>query len=129
MLHAEIFFEHERWGRALTRSAILHVTVAVAIVITAWIAHGRRGSSWGAPGGGSAMGVSLVSNVPLPANPVQTQSVLATESKGISKSQPKPAIEEPQAIAIPEKNAKKKPIRQPTETLRKRQTEPQQEAG
>ena len=34
------------------------------------------------------MGVSLVSNVPLPANPVQTQNVLATESKGLSKSQP-----------------------------------------
>jgi protein TonB len=75
------------------------------------------------------MGVTLVSNVPLPANPVQTQNVLATESKGVSKSQPKPIEEEKEAIAIPEKNAKKKPVRQPTATQRKPQPEPVQEAS
>src|SRR5215470_9900767 len=129
MLHTEIFFEHERWGPALRRSAILHVAVTVAIIVSAWIAHGRRGSSWGAGGGGSAMGVSLVSNVPLPANPVQTQNVLATESKGVSKSQPKPAVEEKEAIPIPEKNAKKKPVQQPTATQRKPPPEPVEEAS
>jgi periplasmic protein TonB len=125
----EIFFEHERWGHNLAWSAALHVGITVAIIAYAFIAHSGHANDWGAPGGGSAMGVSLVSNIPLPANPVQTQSVLATESKGVSKSEPKPAIEEPEAIAIPEKNAKKKPIRQPTETLRKPQPEPQQEAS
>ena len=129
MLHTEIFFEHERWGPALRRSAILHVAVTVAIIVSAWIAHGRRGSSWGAGGGGSAMGVSLVSNVPLPANPVQTQNVLATESKGVSKSQPKPVVEEKEAIPIPEKNAKKKPVQQPTATQRKPPPEPVEEAN
>ena len=115
MLSTEIFFEHDRWGRMLGRSAMLHVGVAVAIIGYAWFAHSGRGSSWGAGGGGSAMGVTLVSNVPLPANPVQTQNVLATESKGVSKSQPKPAVEEKEAIPIPEKNAKKKPSRTPTQ--------------
>jgi periplasmic protein TonB len=129
MLHTEIFFEHERWGRALARSAILHVAVAVAIIVSAWIAHGRSGSSWGAGGGGSAMGVTLVSNVPLPANPTQTQNVLATESKGVSKSQPKPAVEEKEPIPIPEKNAKKRPVQQPTATQRKPPPEPVQEAN
>lgn len=129
MLHTEIFFEHERWGPALRRSAILHVAVTVAIIFSAWIAHGRRGSNWGAGGGGSAMGVSLVSNVPLPANPVQTQNVLATESKGVSKSQPKPVVEEKEAIAIPEKNAKKKPVQQPTATQRKPPPELVEEAN
>jgi protein TonB len=129
MLHAEIFFEHERWGRALARSAILHVAVAVAIIVSAWIAHGRSGSSWGAGGGGSAMGVTLVSNVPLPANPTQTQNVLATESKGVSKSQPKPAVEEKEAIPIPERNTRKKPVQQPTATQRKLQPQPEQEAN
>src|SRR5215510_6256235 len=128
MPSTEIFFEHERWGPSLKRSAILHVAVAVAIVISAWIAHGRRGSSWGAGGGGGAMGVTLVSNVPLPANPVQTQNVLATESKGVSKSQPKPIEEEKEAIAIPEKNAKKKPVQQPTATQRKPPPQPVEEA-
>jgi len=127
MATGEIFFEHERWGHNLAWSAALHVGVTVAIIAYAWIATGGRGSNWGAGGGGSAIGVSLVSNVPLPANPVQTQSVLATESKGLSKSQPKPAVEEPTAIPIPEKNAKKKPTRQPTETRRQPQPEPQEQ--
>ena len=129
MATGEIFFEHERWGHNLAWSAALHVGVTVAIIAYAWIATGGHGSNWGAGGGGSAMGVTLVSNVPLPANPVQTQSVLATESKGVSKSQPKPAVEEPQAIPIPEKNAKKKPARQPTETQRQPQPEPQEQAS
>jgi protein TonB len=129
MLSTEIFFEHERWGRMLGRSAMLHVGVAVAIIGYAWFASGNRGSNWGAGGGGSAMGVTLVSNVPLPANPVQTQNVLATESKGVSKSQPKPVVEEKEAIPIPEKNAKKKPVQQPTATQRKPPPEPVQEAN
>src|SRR5262250_3197237 len=129
MLHTEIFFEHERWGPALRRSAIFHVAVAVAIVVSAWVAHGRSGSNWGAGGGGSAMGVTLVSNVPLPANPVQTQNVLATESKGLSQSKPQAKVEEPQAIPIPEKNAKKKPTPQPTATERKPQPQPEEAAS
>ena len=112
MATGEIFFEHERWGHNLAWSAALHVGVALAIIGYAWFATGGHGSNWGAGGGGSAMGVSLVSNVPLPANPVQTQSVLATESKGLSKSQPKPAVEEATAIPIPERNAKHKPAQQ-----------------
>lgn len=125
----EIFFEHERWGHNLACSAALHVGVTVAIIAYAWIATGGHGSNWAAGGGGSAMGVSLVSNVPLPANPVQTQSVLATESKGVSKSQPKPAVEEPTAIPIPERNAKRKPAKQPTETQRQPHPEPQEQAS
>ncbi len=129
MATGEIFFEHERWGHNLAWSAALHVGVTLAIIGYAFIAHSGHGANWGAGGGGSAMGVSLVSNVPLPANPTQTQNVLATESKGVSKSQPKPAVEEPEAIAIPEKNAKKKPVHQPTETQRKPPPQPQEEAS
>jgi len=129
MASTEIFFEHERWGRNLAWSAGLHVGVAVAIVVYAFVVHGARGSGWGAGGGGEAMGVSLVSNVPLPANPVQTQNVLATESKGLSKSEPKPAVEEKEAIPIPEKNAKKKPVPQPTATQRKPPPQPVEEAN
>jgi len=121
MASTDIFFEHDRWGPNLARSAALHVGVTVVIIAYAWFGHGARGSGWGAGGGGSAMGVTLVSNVPLPANPTQTQNVLATESKGVSHSQPKPAVEEPTAIPIPEKNAKKKPVPQPTATQRKPQ--------
>jgi len=126
----EIFFEHERWGHNLAWSAALHIGFTLAVFLYAVLARGGNGSNWGAGGGGSAMGVTLVSNIPLPANPVQTQSVLATESKGVSKSQPKPVIEEKEAIPIPEKNAKikPKPVPQPTSTQRKPAPQPVEEA-
>jgi len=88
MASGEIFFEHERWGKNLAWSAGLHAGFVVSIALYAWIAGSSHGSNWGAGGGGSAMGVTLVNTVPLPANPVQTQSVLATESKGLSQSKP-----------------------------------------
>ncbi len=102
----EIFFEHDRWGRNLTLSAVLHVGIAGSIVLYAAIAPGTRGAGWGSGGGGEAIGVSLVSNVPLPASP-DAQNVLANESKGLTKSQPKTQEETPDAIAIPDKQAKK----------------------
>ncbi len=69
--NAEIFFEHDRWGRNLTWSLGLHIAVAGAILLYAVVAPSSRGEGWGAGGGGDAMGVTLVSTVPLPANPVQ----------------------------------------------------------
>jgi len=128
MASGEIFFEHERWGPSLARSAALHVGFVLAIVLYAWLFGRGGGSHWGAGGGGDAMGVSLVANIPLPANPTQTQNVLATESKGVTKSEPKPQVEERQAIPIPEKNAKKKPVPRTSETERKPQPQPTEAA-
>ena len=54
------------------------------------------------------MGATLVTSVPLPANPVQTTNVLATESKGLAQSEPKVEEKEPDAIPIADKNTKKK---------------------
>ncbi|HUK49319.1 MAG TPA: TonB family protein [Terriglobales bacterium] len=125
----EIFFEHERWGHNLALSAALHVGVTLAIIGYAYIAYSGHGNTWGTGGTGSAMGVTMVSNIPLPSNPVQTQSILATESKGVSKSEPKPAVEEPNAIPIPARNAKKKPVPHPSETERKPPPQPPQEAN
>jgi protein TonB len=107
--NAEIFFEHDKWGRNLAWSAGLHLAVAGSIILYAAVASGGKGSAWGAGGGGDAMGVTLVSSVPLPASTVQTQNVLANESKGITQSQPKAEEKEPEAIPIPDKNAKIKP--------------------
>ncbi len=97
---AEIFFEHERWGRNLAWSAGLHVAVVGAIILYAAFASGGRGQGWGSGGGGEAMGVTLVTTVPLPAPQTQTQNVLANESKGVSQSKPKPEVTEPEAIPI-----------------------------
>jgi len=129
--HTEIFFEHERWARNLAWSAGLHVLVAASIVLYAIVAPASRGSGWGAGGGGEAMGVTLVSTVPLPSNPSQTQNVLANESKGLAQSQPQPQPEtkEPDAIAIPDKNAKKKNKPDISASKRKPQPQPVEEAS
>jgi protein TonB len=70
------------------------------------------------------MGVTLVSNVPLPGSQTQTQNVLANESKGLSQSHPKVEEKEPEAIPIPDKNTK---IRNSKTSASQRKPEPQPE--
>jgi len=117
--NAEIFFEHDRWGRNLSWSVVLHVGIAGGIVAYAMFGPGRGSSNWGTGGGGDAMGVTLVNTIPLPANPTQTQNILANESKGLTQSLPKPEEKEPEAIPIPDKNTKVKPKPKTSATQRK----------
>jgi protein TonB len=117
--NAEIFFEHDNWGRALGWSAGFHVGVTALIMLYSVVFSGASGANWGAGGGGSAIGVTLVSLVPLPANPTQSQNVLANESKGLTQSQPKVEEKAPDAIEIQGKNSKIKPTKPPTPTKAK----------
>jgi protein TonB len=106
--NANLFFERDDWKKPLGFSVALHGAFFVAIV--AYAAYGNRsGANWGTEETGSAMGATLVSQVavPLPANPVQTNNVLANESAGLSQSQPKAIEETPQAIPIPEQTKPK----------------------
>jgi protein TonB len=107
--NANIFFERDDWKKPLGFSAALHLTFVVAVIAYAALNH-RSGGSWGNEDIGSAMGATLVSQVaiPLPANPVQTQNVLANESAGISHSLPQAVEQAPEAISIPDR-AKPKP--------------------
>src|SRR5271170_5259245 len=126
--NAEIFFEHERWGRALGWSAAFHVGVAAVVLVYAMVASGNRGEGWSAGGGGEAIGATLVSTVPLPANPAATQNVLANESRGLTQSQPKIEEKAPDAIEIQGKNAKIKPKKkQETVSQEKAQPAPEEE--
>jgi periplasmic protein TonB len=127
--NAEIFFEHDRWGRALAWSAGLHVAIWAAVLLWSVVFTRPSGEGWGAGGGGEAIGATLVSTVPLPANPAQTQNVLANESKGLTKSQPKIEEVEPEAIPIQGKNAKIKPKKIPTPTKEKPRPEPEVESN
>ena len=127
--NAEIFFEHDRWGRSLAWSAALHVGITAAILLYTAFFTRPSGQGWGAGGGGEAIGATLVSTVPLAANPAQTQNVLANESKGLTKSQPKIQEEEPEAIPIQAKNAKIKPKKTPTATKEKPKPEPEEETN
>ncbi len=128
MASADIYSEHSGLGRPLAWSAGLHVAFTVFVSLYAVFLSGSRGSGWGGGGGGDAMGATLVSSVPLPAPATQTQNVLATESKGLSQSQPKIEEKEPEAIPIPDKNAKTKPPKKPvtTATQRKPVAEPEE---
>ena len=127
--NAEIFFEHDSWGRALSWSAGFHLAITGLILLYSVVFTGPRGEGWGAGGGGSAIGVSVVSTVPLPATAAQNQNVLANESKGITKSQPKPEEKEPDAIDIQGKNTKVKPKKTPTPTKEKPKPAPEQETN
>jgi len=122
----DIYTEHSRLTRPLAWSAGLHVAFTVCVVLYAMFVQGLRGTGWGSGGGGDAMGATLVTSVPLPASAVQTTNVLATESKGLSKSQPKVQEQEPEAIAIPDKNSKIKPKPKTTATQRKAEPEPEE---
>jgi protein TonB len=121
----DIYAEHSQLTRPLAWSAGLHLAFATFIVLYTTFVHGFRGDGWGSGGGGDAMGATLVSSVPLPASAVQTTNVLATESKGLSKSEPKPQEQEPEAVAIPDKNVKIKP--KPVTSATRRKPEPQPE--
>lgn len=125
MSNAEIFFEHDSWPRALGWSAGFHVAVTALIILYAMFFSGASGSEWGSGVGGEAMGVTLVSSVPLPSSPTQTQNVLANESKGVTQSKPKEEEKEPDAIEIQGKNAKPKK-KQITSTNNKPKPEPEQ---
>ncbi len=119
----DIYSEHGQLRRPLVWSLGLHLGFAAFVVLYAVFIPSLRGEGWGSGGGGDAMGATLVSAVPLPANPAETQNVLATESKGLSKSEPTVQEKEPEAIPIPDKNTKTKP--KPLTSATKRKTEPE----
>ena len=123
---ADIYSEHSQLSRPLAWSVGLHLAFTAFVVLYTMFVHGFRGEGWGGGGGGDAMGATLVTSVPLPASAVQTTNVLATESKGLSKSQPKTQEQEPEAIAIPDKNTKIKPKPVTSATKRKPPREPEE---
>jgi periplasmic protein TonB len=121
----DIYSEPAPLRRPLAWSFGLHLAFATFVVLYATFIHSFRGEGWGSGGGGEAMGATLVSSVPLPAIPAETTNVLATESKGLSKSQPTVQEKEPEAIPIPDKDTKTKIKPAPVKTATQRKPEPQ----
>jgi periplasmic protein TonB len=127
---ADIFSEHSQLGRPLMYSVVFHVAVTGLILLGGAILSRGTGAGWGAGGGGDAMGATLVSTVPLPAPQVETQNVLANDSKGLTKSQPETkAMEEPDAIPIPDKATKVKPKPVTTASKQKPPAQPAEESN
>src|SRR5437764_12425054 len=103
---ADIYFEHDRWGRALAWSLGLHIGITLFLFGYSAFFYRTSGDTWGAGGGGDAIGATLVRSVPLPVPPSPTQNVLANESEGLPQSQPQ--IEEspePEATDLQAKKA------------------------
>src|SRR5690348_13743422 len=122
MRNANIFFEKPEWAGPLRLSAVFHVTVFALMALYAFLAGRNQGATWGEGDTGSAIGAKLVSSVvPLPANPVKTENVVANQSQGLTKSEPKAVEQTPEAVPIPEQKSKPKKItnaheKQPTTT-------------
>jgi len=129
MQSTEIFLEHSGLRRPLAWSLGLHLAFTGFVILFGVILSGQRGNPWGAGGGGEAIGVSLVSNIPLPASQVQTQNVLANESKGLTQSKPQEKENEPDAIPIPDKNTKTKPKPASTASHQKAPPQPEEETN
>ncbi len=121
----EIYFEHEPWRLPIFASVMLHAGLVGVLVAYGVFFARARGPMWGTGGGGEAMSATLVSALPLPSTPTQTQSVLAVESKGLSQSQPVAQTQEPDAIAIPDKDTKKRITKPVNSTVKPREPEPQ----
>jgi periplasmic protein TonB len=126
---AEIFFEHGRLGKPLVFSVGLHLAFAGLVILFGVILPGRNAGTWGAGGGGDAIGVSLVSTIPIPASSVQTQNVVANDSKGLTKSKPQEKENEPDAIPIPDRSTKVKPKPVTAASKAKPQPQPEEETN
>ena len=128
--NAEIFFEHANWSRPLALSVGFHAAVVGFVILYAVFVHSTPGEGWGGGGGGDAMSATLVSTVPLPASQVQTDNVLANESKGLTKSLPQvPDILVPDAIPIPDKATKPKKNKPETSASNQKAAPPVEESN
>ena len=107
-MHTHNIFEyHEPWKSGVAASCMLHGVLVVAAILGG-IYAGRHGENWGGSVTGESMSATLVSSaIPLPAQPTKTESVLATENKGLNETEPvKKTAVEPDAIPIPDKTTK-----------------------
>lgn len=119
--NTDIFTERDGWTSPLALSVALHVMLLASILIYGAVVSRGSGTNWGGDTmGGEAMSANLVSNIPLPRPQVETENIVANESKGLTQSEPK--VEEkapPEAIPIPDKTVKKTQPKPITSTVTK----------
>jgi periplasmic protein TonB len=105
----DIFSEREGLTPTLAISVALHGILFASILIYGAILNRNSGNNWGGDSfGGDAMSATLVNSIPLPKPQVETQNIVANESKGLTKSEPKVEEKAPEAIPIPDKETKRK---------------------
>jgi len=108
---SNIFTSRQKLGGPFAIACSLHVLLVALCIGIPLLMHLHNGSDWGDQNAvsGDAMGATLVSSIPLPANPNAT-NVMATDNKGQTVTEaPKPEPVQPNAIKIPDRDAKVKP--------------------
>ncbi len=109
--NTDIFTERDGWSSPLAFSVALHGMLLASVLIYGAVVNRNSGNNWGGDSnGGDAISVNMVANIPLPKPQVETENIVANESKGLTKSEPK-VEEKPEekAIPIPDKPTKIKP--------------------
>lgn len=104
---ADVFTEHDSWKRDVALSVGAHALLFGGMMLYAYLLGGGIGEDWGGTGGGGAMNVALTTSIPLAPRNAPAENIVATESEGVSESIPKPPEKAPDAIPIPEQQAKK----------------------
>jgi len=109
MAGTDIYSERDGLSTPLGLSVALHGMLFASVLIYGAVLGRGQGAVWGGDvDGGDAMNAQLVSNIPLPRPQVQTENIVANESKGLTQSVPK-AEEQPTPEAIPIPDKIKKP--------------------
>ena len=115
--HADIMDRPERLWGSFWGSVALHLSVAGVVLLAAWIEARHPHENWGDIHGGGmgSVAVTPVARIPLPTesgpvNPVANDTESrAPEAIVKAKPQARAKAEEPDAIPIPSRNARKRP--------------------
>ena len=121
--------QDENLKQFLVYSIIMHASLALVIAVSAYIQF--RDNRWGGVGGDLGTKVTLVgapaAGIPMPKEPVITDSKAVDPTKGLHKEEPKPKVPEPKtdAAKIP-KFEKEKPLppSRPSRTLENKRPNP-----
>jgi protein TonB len=109
---ANLFSEREGWRGPLALSLGFHALVAAGIIVAGFLMAPRNTSNWGA-NEGEAVSAQLVSGapVPIPKPEIQTENIVANESKGVTQTPPEQTkpVEPEDGISIPGKEVKPQP--------------------
>ena len=98
-----LFMEKDRWSKPLALSFVFHGLIGLGIFAMGFVLEPSGKSDWG-NNPGDAVVAQLVSGapIPIPKPDVQTENIVASESKGVTQTVPQPKpVETQDGISIP----------------------------
>jgi protein TonB len=114
---ANMFNEREGWRQPLILSVGFHVLVVLSMIAFSYVMAPHTTSKWG-ENEGDAVTAQMVSRapIPIPTHDVQTDNIVASDTKSVAPIPPQPAkpVETEDGISIPGKKPTPKPQQQKT---------------